>query len=191
VSVARIRYFTPAELEALLEAAEPWFRNVIQAALFTGGRWSEVCRMSVRDLDLRSGTAHFPETKSGKPRYVHLTDDGIRFFARRCTGKALADPLFVNQHGRPLGPSHQIRPMAETCAKAGVEPAGFHILRHTYGSTLAMAGIPLAVIAESLGHADERITRKHYAHLSPSYVRDSVRAGLGRLGLYGGTLHAV
>jgi hypothetical protein len=65
-----------------------------------------------------------------------------------------------------------------------VEPAGFHILRHTYGSTLAMAGVPLAVIAEALGHADERITRKHYAHLSPSYVRDSVRAGLGALGVY-------
>ena len=184
VSVARIRYFTPVEIEALLAAAEPWFRMVIQAALFTGGRWSEVYQIKVRDLDLRSGTVHFPETKSGRPRYVHLTDDGIRFFARCSTGVALGDLLFLNQHGRPLGPSHQIRPMVETCLKAGVERAGFHILRHTYGSTLAMAGVPLAVIAESMGHADERITRKHYAHLSPSYVRDEVRAGLGRLGSF-------
>lgn len=68
--------------------------------------------------------------------------------------------------------------------RAKVEPAGFHILRHTYASTLAMAGVPLGVIAEALGHADERITRKHYAHLSPSYVRDAVRAGLGSLGAY-------
>jgi hypothetical protein len=37
-----------------------------------------------------------------------------------------------------------------------------------------------------MGHADERITRKHYAHLSPSYVRDTVRAGLGRLGSFAG-----
>lgn len=73
--------------------------------------------------------------------------------------------------------------MKDTCAAAGVEHAGFHILRHTYGSTLAMAGVPMVVIAEALGHADERITRKHYGHLCPSYVRDAVRSGLGKLGI--------
>lgn len=184
VSVARIRYFAKPEVDALLAAAEPWFRAVIQAALFTGARWSEIHHMKVRDVVLQSGTILLPETKGGRPRYIHLSDEGARFFARHCAGKDFAAPVFLNQHGRRLGPSHQIRPMAETCRKAGVEPAGFHILRHTYGSTLAMAGVPLAVIAEALGHADERITRKHYAHLSPSYVRDSVRAGLGDLGLY-------
>jgi integrase len=184
VSVARIRYFTKPEIDALLAAAEPWFRAVMQAALFTGARWSEIHHMKVRDVDLQTGTILLPETKGGRPRYIHLSDEGARFFARQCAGKDLASPVFVNQHGRPLGTSHQIRPMHDACLKANVEPAGFHILRHTYGSTLAMAGVPLAVIAEALGHADERITRKHYAHLSPSYVRDSVRAGLGTLGVY-------
>ena len=184
VSVARIRYFTAAEVEALLSSAEPWFRALIQAALFTGARWSELASMKVRDVDLQTGTILFPETKSGRPRHVHLTDDGLHFFLSRCRAKALSDPVFLNQHGRILGTSHQIRPMAETCRKAKIEPAGFHILRHTYGSTLAMAAVPFAVIAEALGHADERITRKHYAHLSPSYVRDAVRSGLGSLGVH-------
>jgi integrase len=140
--------------------------------------------MKVRDVDLNSGTVLFPETKGGRPRYIHLTDDGVLFFTRQLAGKGLQNLVFLNQHDRPFGPSHQIRPMLETCLNAKIEPAGFHILRHTYGSTLAMAGVPLSVIAEALGHADERITRKHYAHLSPSYVRDAVRGGLGDLGAY-------
>lgn len=147
--MARIRYFTKAELTALLAAAEPWFRAVIQAALFTGARWSELHQMKVRDVDLQSGNARFSETKGARPRQVHLTDEGTRFFARQVAGKGPAAAIFLNQHGRPLGPSHQIRPMLETCRNASVEPAGFHIFRHTYGSTLAMAGAPSAVIAEA------------------------------------------
>jgi len=34
-----------------------------------------------------------------------------------------------------------------------------------------------------LGHKDERITRKHYAHLAPSYVADTVRAAISGLGI--------
>jgi len=57
----------------------------------------------------------------------------------------------------------------EACGQAKIKLAiSFHVLRHTYGSTLAMR-----VIAEQLGHADTRMTEKHYAHLAPSYVADT------------------
>jgi integrase len=46
-----------------------------------------------------------------------------------------------------------------------------------------MRGVPLAVIAEQLGHADTRITQRHYAHLSPSYVADTIRAKMPTLGI--------
>ena len=52
----------------------------------------------------------------------------------------------------------------------------FHILRHTHGSHLAMNGVPMGVIAAQLGHADTRMTEKHYAHLAPSYVAQTIRA---------------
>jgi hypothetical protein len=39
-------------------------------------------------------------------------------------------------------------------------------------------GVPLQVIAEALGHSDTRITSKHYAHLMPSYVADTIRSNL-------------
>ena len=46
-----------------------------------------------------------------------------------------------------------------------------------------MRGVPLGVIAEQLGHADTRMTEKHYAHLAPSYVADTIRANFPELGI--------
>jgi hypothetical protein len=46
-----------------------------------------------------------------------------------------------------------------------------------------MKGVPMGVIAEQLGHADTRMTEKHYAHLAPSYVADMIRAHFPALGI--------
>ena len=73
----------------------------------------------------------------------------------------------------------QVRRMRDACIHAEIDPpVSFHIMRHTYGSQLAVAGVPMQVIAAAMGHADTRITEKHYAHLAPSYVADTIRAHL-------------
>jgi len=47
-----------------------------------------------------------------------------------------------------------------------------------------MRGVPLAVVAAQLGHADTRMVENHYGHLSPSYiVADTVRATFAALGI--------
>jgi integrase len=46
-----------------------------------------------------------------------------------------------------------------------------------------MRGVPMGVIAAQLGHSDTRMTEKHYAHLAPSYVADTIRANFPNLGL--------
>jgi integrase len=76
--------------------------------------------------------------------------------------------------------------MLDASRRAKIKPAiSFHVLRHTHGSTLAMKGVPMGVIAEQLGHADTRMTEKHYAHLAPSYVADTIRAHFPALGIGG------
>ena len=41
----------------------------------------------------------------------------------------------------------------------------------------------MPVIASQLGHADTRMTERHYAHLSPSYVAETIRANFPNLGI--------
>jgi integrase len=41
----------------------------------------------------------------------------------------------------------------------------------------------MRVIADQLGHADTRMTERHYAHLAPSHVADTIRAALPGFGI--------
>ena len=74
--------------------------------------------------------------------------------------------------------------MLRACAAAKIKPViGFHILRHTYATRLVMRGVALPVIAAQLGHADSQMVERHYGHLAPSYVADTIRAAFGTMGL--------
>ena len=79
--------------------------------------------------------------------------------------------------GNDCARGSQLRPIADASAAARLEPAAtFHALRHTWASHRVIAGAPLMVVAQALGHADTRMVEKHYDHLAPSYVRDVIRA---------------
>jgi len=58
--------------------------------------------------------------------------------------------------------------------KAGLRQIGWHVLRHTFASHLAMRGVALKAIQELLGHSTMEMTMR-YAHLSPDVRRDAVR----------------
>jgi integrase len=183
VDIPRVRYLTIAECKRLINAAAPDFRKLAQAALATGCRYGELCRLTVADFDPDNGTLAIHITKSGKPRHVALTDEGIALFREWCAGRAGSEVLFLRADGKPWHISHQQLPMQKACERARIVPVvSFHILRHTHGSLLAMRGVPMGVIAEQLGHSNTKVTEKHYAHLAPSYVADAIRAGAPRFG---------
>jgi site-specific recombinase XerD len=97
-------------------------------------------------------------------------------FQEWTAGRLGADRVFLRADGNAWGASHQKRPLDQASRQASISPSvNFHILRHTYASHLAMKGVAMGVIAAQLGHADTRMTEKHYAHLSPSYVAQTIR----------------
>lgn len=190
VDAPRVRYLSADECTRLMNACAPDFRQLVQAALLTGCRYGEAIAVRASDYNPDSGTV-LVCGKSG-PRHVPLTDEGREFFSQATAGRLGGDLLFTRADGMPWGPSHQQRPLQRACTIAKIEPAvSFHVLRHSYGSLLAGRGVPLQVIAEVLGHADTRITSRHYAHLLPSYVADTIRANLPSFGVESNNVIAI
>jgi integrase len=178
-----IRYLNADECRRLVNACPPDFRALVQGALATGCRYGEITRMTALDFNSEAGTVAIRRSKAGKVRHVALADEGRALFSALTAGRACQDLIFLRSDGEAWGPSHQQRPLTEASQIAKVQPAAtFHVLRHTYGSSLAMKGVPMGVIAAQLGHSDTRMTERHYAHLSPSYVADTIRASLPALG---------
>lgn len=198
VDVPKVRYLTVDECKALIDACPSDFRAMVRGALYTGCRYGELTAMRVDAFNRHANTIHVERSKSGKGRYIPLTEEGTAFFTS-IAGERKADaPMFTHapQSHRKTEPSTDGKPklepwehsqqrywMLQACETAKIAPAiGFHILRHTYASQLAMNGTPMPVIAALLGHADTRMTEKHYGHLSPSYVADTLRANLPSFG---------
>ncbi len=179
VDAPKIRHLSEDDCARILNACSHDLRDLVMGALQTGCRFGELANMVIADYSPDSGTVTVQESKGGKPRHVPLTQDGRELFERLTTNKNVERPIFTRSDGNAWAKNHYTRPFRDACKRAGITPAvSFHILRHTYGSLLAARGVPLQVIATVMGHADTRMTERHYAHLIPSFVADTVRANL-------------
>jgi integrase len=183
VDVAKRRFLNDEESRRLVNASEPDFRPMVRASLLTGARYGELRHAKVKDYDRQSRTVYLTETKNAIARPAYLDDEGAQMLETAVTGKNPGDLLFTRPDGTPWKQADQLRRMNEAFDRAKIDKTTFHDLRRSYGARLARAGVPMAVIAEALGHKDERVTRKHYAHLAPSYVSETVRGAISGMGI--------
>jgi len=177
-----VRYLSHDEITRLLNGSQGAFRDLVHAALLTGCRYGELCQLKVADYNPDVRTLTIRHGKGGQVRHVTLTDEAPELIERLIAARSPREFLLRRDDVRAWKRAEQLRPMREACARAGIIPAvGFHVLRHTHASILAMQGVPMMVIARQLGHADTRMTERHYAHLAPNYVADTIRASFPRL----------
>ena len=116
-------------------------------------------------------------SKSGKAAARAARQRGRGFLRIVCAGREPSEPMLCVTTARPGLPGMQQRRMVLACAHARITPAvSFHILRHTYASHRVMKGAPLLVIAQALGHRDTSMVERHYGHLCPGFVRQTIEA---------------
>ena len=153
-------------------------------------RWPDV-RLDERRLDVRRSVweERGPRANGGPPARVEKTTKGRR--ARRVaispTFAALlgewyeqavveggADAVGYVWPGKDDGPmaadspTQLVERALRRCGlidKDGCSLVSLHGLRHTAGSIMLAAGVPLIVVSRQLGHANPQITAQVYAHL--------------------------
>ena len=112
------------------------------AVLLTGAHYGELGRLrsSAMSISMLRPDAGYQGSKSRQARHVVLTDEAVGFFAPLLAGKNPKDRVFLPPTaaiGKTLD-GRQYK-LGEACGRARIDPPiGFHILRHTHGTMLAM-----------------------------------------------------
>jgi integrase len=158
-----------------------------------GLRLGEMAALEYPDLNLSTGElmcvrrsvwkGQIDLPKGHRVRSVQLSD--LLIAALREHRHLRGPRVLYDDHGAPLSEGVIQGFVKRAARRAGLVNNGPHMLRHTFCSHLAMAGVPAVVIQALAGHADLRTTQR-YMHLtsaaSDSAIRrlESVRTLAGR-----------
>lgn len=142
-------------------------RAILAIAYGCGLRRSEMVRLDVSDIHLRSGVVIVREGKFHKRREVPLTDGVISYLRAYITGErfqylqvctAPEPALFVNNQGKRMRGAHLNNRVKYLAMLASIphlpeKPVGLHSLRHSIAEHLLDGGADIEFVQEFLGHS--------------------------------------
>jgi integrase len=155
-------------------------------------RWMDVDWLSQRIRVRRNyvrGQFGSPKSKRSS-RSVPLADvvaaalDGLY---KTSAYTADEDLVFAHPHtGRPMDRSQLLKRFKRALKRAGVREVRFHDLRHTFGTRMAAAGVPMRTLQEWMGHRDYKTTLIYADYAPAANEAELVNAAFGRKGIYEG-----
>jgi len=174
---------------------------VLKAMALMGFRLGEVLAMREKHIDRGRLLYHvveaykcqsFRKPKGGKSRFVDIPESlaveleehvmALKKEGLQAGRGGQVDLLFVKPEGSERGwPFSQRDVQCElkrVCKAAGLEVRNPHDLRHTYATTLLMAGMSPAYVQRQLGHSSIAITVDIYGHWVPGEGRAGLEAAL-------------
>jgi integrase len=163
---------------------------VVAAA--TGCRRGELLALQWTDIDFATGLllvsksleqtkqgVRVKSTKSEQPRQFGVPEWAIEVLKehraqqerhRAMFGSKFAnhDLIFCQPDGSYYSPDRLGARVVEMMKKIGLDGVTLHSLRHSHASILLSKGVPVPVVSQRLGHADQNITLSIYSHALPA-----------------------
>lgn len=180
-TLPEIDYLSPEECDLLLSDTSGVMHELVLTALRTGMRQGELRGLQWSSIDwftrmlaVRHSQDDYRKIlvapKNNRTRHIPLDIDVYTMLYRR---KEDTGYVFRGSEGRPFTKYRMSYAMRALCRKVGFRKLGWHTLRHTFASHLAMRGVPLPAIKELMGHSTITTTMR-YAHVAPSTLRAAI-----------------
>ncbi len=173
----------PAEVGAIVAAADEHFTAFVALCAFAGLRLGEAAALQVGDIDFlrreirvsrqvqraNGGDVEIRAPKYGSERTVYAPKQLIELLSQHVAlpRTSFENPkrwLFPGATGQPL---HQNSVGYLWRQARGAHEYRLHDLRHFYASGLIRAGCDVVTVQRALGHANAAVTLKTYSHLWP------------------------
>lgn len=164
----RTRYLTREEfIQVYAAAEEPHLKTFLAIAVYTGMRAGAILSLTWDQIDKELGII-IPEGGTTNKRRVPVPINMTLAVALSTAWLHRNGPYVIHWKGEQV---KSVRTTFRKCrARANIDHFSIHDLRRTCASWLARANTPMGKIAAILGDSVE-ITERHYAHLSPDYLR--------------------
>lgn len=169
---ARKKFCTPELRDRLIsECPREELKYILFCGFHAGLRFNEIVESKAEWFDLRSGSLHTQkhagfDFKDGEERTIPLTQEFKKFiqtFGLR-TPYMLAPDV---KKGRSLYRYDFKRPFEQYMESMGCPWVTPHVMRHTFASLLASAGVSIYKIAQWMGDG-VGVVERHYAKLLPN-----------------------
>jgi integrase len=171
------RHLTREQYRELREAARkiPHVHLFVILAYTTAGRASAILELTWDRVDFARGQIRLGlGERRTKGRATVPMHDTARVALEEARPAALTD--YVIEYGGKRVSSVK-RAFKAAVARAGLPAATSpHVLRHSAAVHMAESGVPMAEIAQFLGHSSESVTFRTYARFSPTYLRRAASA---------------
>ena len=165
---------TIAEVDRLVEAADPRLKALILMATYTSLRLGELSALTRRHLDLDKATVAVVASASDLADGTRIIGDPKSYAGRRTVSvpaailPTVADHLdeyaepgrdglvFVGPKGGPLRRGNFSHTWRKLAHEVGLEGLRFHDLRHTGNTLAAMTGASTKELMSRMGHSSTR-----------------------------------
>lgn len=131
---------------------------LIVLMLLTGMRVGEARRARWSQLDRTNLLLCLPDSKSGKPRRIPLSDEALALI-ERLRSRRKNDWLFPGSGDGPMSaPSKQFRKLVTQAGTAGL---WLHDMRRSFSTVACQTGTGMACLSKILGHSHISVTERY------------------------------